>query len=452
MNTANLNAEQSVLGGVLLDGQAWDRVAGLLTEEDFATREHKLIWNAMEQLGAQGQPLDVLTLDSWLTKHGQDKAAGGLGYLGSLANNTPSAANIEAYAKLVRDASIERQLMSASATIADLVKGDGETREKLDAAQAAIMQIADNSASGPLTAAQILPGVLDQIEIRAKSGGGLIGLPTGYDDLDDITHGLQPGDLIIVAGRPSMGKSTLAMNIAEHVAVKERKTSLVFSLEMSKESLMLRSIASLARLDHEFVRSGQLADDAWPRMTVAVSSLAEAKLLIDETPALSVLEMRSRARKVKRQHGLDLIVVDYIQLMRGAGENRNLEITHISAGLKAIAKELNVPVIALSQLNRSVEQRQDKRPMMSDLRESGAIEQDADVIAFVYRDEVYNGDSVAKGTAEILIRKQRNGKPGMVRLAFLGHLCRFDSYAGPAIEDRPPPSRRYEGGFNPEDV
>jgi len=447
----NLGAEQSVLGGVMLDATAFDRVAGALTEDDFTRREHKLIWNAMEQLASQGQPLDLITLDGWLTKQGASELAGGIAYLGLLANNTPSAANIEAYARMVRDASVERQLMSASTAIAEIVKGDGETREKLDRAQTAIMAIADNSASGPLTAAQIMPAVIDEIDRRFQSGDAMLGLASGYDDLDALTRGWQPGDMILIAGRPSSGKSTLAMNIAEHVALKLQQAALVFSLEMSKESLMLRSIASTARLEHDAVRSGKLNDEDWPRMTVAVKALAESKLLIDETPALSVLEIRSRARKVKREHGLSLIVVDYLQLMRGSGENRNLELTHISAGLKAIAKELSVPVIALSQLNRGVEQRQDKRPVMSDLRESGALEQDADVIAFVYRDEMYNENSPAKGTAEIIIRKQRNGAPGTVRLAFLGRLCRFDSYVGAPIEQQAP-TRRYQGGFDPEDV
>ncbi len=439
---STITAEQHVIGGLLLDGSALDRVADIITEKDFALAKHQRIYAAIRDLDADGTAIDLFTVESLLIKRGELESCGGLAYLGALQKNTPSAANVHHYAKAVRDASLERQLLAAAGEIERLVRAPGDTREKLDRAQVLVSRIADvQTTRGPVLARSLLLGLADHLQELSERGGGLIGQSTGFDDLDRLTCGLQPSDLIVIAGRPSMGKTTFAMNIAEHAVFKNRSPVAVFSMEMSSQQLLLRSIASMGRIPFDRVRSGNMDDAEWARFTAASGRLAESKLLLDDTPGLTVMELRARARRLHREHGLGLIVIDYLQLMEGAGENRNVVVTDISRGLKSLAKELNVPVIALSQLNRSLEKRETRRPVMSDLRESGAIEQDADVIAFIYRDEVYRESSPAKGTAEIIIGKQRNGDIGTVRLTFLGRYCRFENYAGPPINEAPGPVR-----------
>jgi len=444
---ASIASEQSVLGGLLLNNSAFDRVADKLRAADFYRHEHRLIYQAICDLDGESKSFDFLTVAERLDANGQQIAAGNLAYLASLANNTPSTANISAYAQIVLDKATERALVIASMKIGEIVYGDGMTRDKLDQSQALVMAIADDRASsGPMTVREAMPAVLDEIERRMKEPG-LLGLSSGFVDLDRKTSGFQPSDLILVAGRPSMGKTTFAMNIAEFAVLHEKKTALVFSMEMSREQVLMRSIASTAKIDFQNVRTAKLDDHEWPRLTHASADLIRSKLVIDDSPALTVMEVRARARRVKREHDLHLIVVDYLQLMSGEGENRVNEVANISAGLKAIAKELKVPVIALSQLNRGVESRNNRRPVMSDLRDSGSLEQDADVILFLYRDEVYDPESPARGTAEIIIGKQRNGPIDTVRLTFIGNQVRFDNYSGEPISGRPPP-KRYRGGMD----
>lgn len=432
----SMEAEQSVLGALMLDNRAWDRVIDHVREKDFYRNEHRLIFQAMSQLVERHQPFDVLTLSELLKEIGQLDRVGGEAYLFQLAQNTPSAANITAYADIVRERAVLRQLISIGTDIAEagFNPGGRESKELLDTAERQVFQIAEQHSrgTGPVQINTLLARATDRIDTLYHSNSTLTGLSTGYSDFDDMTSGLQDGDLIVIAGRPSMGKTTLAMNIAEHAAIKGDKPVLIFSMEMPAEQLTLRMMSSLGRIDQHKVRTGKLTDNDWPRLTSAVSMLSEANMYIDDTPALSPSEVRSRARRVAREHnGLALIVVDYLQLMQivGGKENRTTEISEISRTLKAIAKELSVPVVALSQLNRSLESRTDRRPIMSDLRESGAIEQDADIIVFIYRDEVYNEDTPDKGIAEIIIRKQRNGPIGDFRLTFLGQYTRFENYA-----------------------
>lgn len=432
----SLEAEQAVLGGLMLDDRAWDEVAGRVTEEDFYREDHRLIFRALAALGEDAQPRDVVTLSEWLRGHDQLEMAGGFSYIGTLANDTPSAANINAYADIVRSHSVLRQLIRAGTDISELgfqAQGRG-TAELLDEAERMVFRIAEQVGRGKagfVPIKSLLRNAVDRIDTLFHSDDGLSGLATGLRDFDDRTNGLQPGDLIIVAGRPSMGKTSLAMNIVEHVAVAQKVPAAVFSMEMPGVQLALRMLSSLGRVDQTRIRTGRLQDEDWHRVTSAVAIMSEASLFIDDTPALSPIEVRARARRLKREHGLGLIVVDYLQLMQmpGMRENRTAEISEISRSLKALAKELDVPVIALSQLNRNLEQRPNKRPVMSDLRESGGIEQDADVIAFIYRDEVYHEDSQDKGVAEIIIAKQRNGPTATCRAAFLGHLTRFENLA-----------------------
>jgi len=438
----SLQAEQSVLGGLLLDNQAWDQVADLVTEEDFYRRDHRLIFRAIGGLIDQGHPCDVVTLSEWLENQRKLDEVGGLAYLSMLANDTPSAANIRAYAHIVRENSVLRQLASVGTEIANSAYSPEGRRspELLDHAEQLVFRIADSGNSrgrGFQNIKDLLGKAVDRIDMLFHQDNPLTGVSTGFADLDEMTAGLQASDLIIVAGRPSMGKTTFAMNIAENAAIKHKITTAVFSMEMPGDQLAMRMMSSLGRIDQHKVRTGRLDDDDWPRLTSAVSILAEAPLFIDDTPALSPTELRARARRLKREHGLGLIVIDYLQLMQvpGGGENRATEISEISRNLKALAKELSVPVIALSQLNRSLEQRPNKRPVMSDLRESGAIEQDADVIVFIYRDEVYNEESPDKGTAEIIIGKQRNGPIGMRRLTFLGQHTRFENFTAMSFRD-----------------
>ncbi|HEY9150463.1 MAG: replicative DNA helicase [Gammaproteobacteria bacterium] len=439
----SIQAEQSVLGGLMLENSAWDEVADRLTEEDFYRRDHRLIFEAIRTLVDQGSPYDVITLSEWLGKQDSLDAAGGLSYLGTLAKNTPSAANIRAYAEIVREYSVLRQLIGVGTNIANsgYFPEGRDAKELVDHAEQQVFQIAEQGSHGRngfVRIKDLLSAAVDKIDELFHRDNPITGVPTGFNDFDELTAGLQNSDLIIVAGRPSMGKTTYAMNIAENAAIREKIPTAVFSMEMPGEQLAMRLMSSLGHIDQHKVRTGKLEDDDWPRLTSAVSILAEAPLFIDDTPALSPTELRARARRLKREHGLGLIVVDYLQLMqtgRGGSDNRTNEISEISRGLKALAKELHVPVIALSQLNRGLEQRPNKRPVMSDLRESGAIEQDADVIVFIYRDEVYNPDSPDKGTAEIIIGKQRNGPIGSVRLTFLGQYTRFENFVPEIYSD-----------------
>lgn len=434
----SIQAEQSVLGGLMLDNQMWDSVADKIVETDFYRKDHRLIFRAITDLAEKQIPFDVVTLSEALDAIGELDTAGGLGYLGALARDTPSAANIVAYANIVRDRSVLRQLIHVGTGISDSAfNPDGrDTAELLENAERQVFEIAEQRQRGQGGFASIkvlLARAVDKIETLFEQEGNITGAGTGFTDLDEMTSGLQPGDLIIVAGRPSMGKTTIAMNMAENIAIKGDKPVAVFSMEMPGDSLAMRMMSSLGRIDQHKIRTGKLDDDEWPRLTSAINLLAETKLFIDDTPALTTTEVRSRARRLMREHGqLGLVVLDYLQLMQSpsSGENRVQQISDISRGLKALAKELNVPVIALSQLNRNLEQRPNKRPVMSDLRESGAIEQDADLILFVYRDEVYNEDSPDKGIAEIIIGKQRNGPLGTVRLTFLGKYTRFENFAG----------------------
>lgn len=431
----SIEAEQAVLGGLMLDNSSWDQVADRINEVDFYRFDHRLIFRAAERLASQNQPVDVVTLSEVLERTSDLEQAGGLAYLGVLARDTPSAANIRAYADIVRERSILRQLISVGTRVADSAfNPEGrDSRALLDEAEKAVFEIAERGVRGRegfTSIKQLLRPALDRIEMLHERQDAITGVATGYDEIDERTSGFQPGDLVIVAGRPSMGKTTFAMNIAEYAAVKHRTPVAIFSMEMPGEQLTMRMLSSLGRIDQHRLRTGRLDEQDWPRLTSAVQMLTDVPLFIDDTPALTPTELRARARRLKREHGLGLIVIDYLQLMQvpSTRENRATEISEISRSLKAVAKELGVPVIALSQLNRSLEQRPNKRPVMSDLRESGAIEQDADLIAFIYRDEVYNEDSPDKGTAEIIIAKQRNGPIGMARLTFLGQFTRFENH------------------------
>ncbi len=443
----SVEAEQSVLGGLLLDNRAWEQIADKLTETDFYRHDHRLLFEAIRELEARNQPFDAVTLSEHLESNQQLQEVGGLAFLGRLAQETPSAANIVAYADIVRERSIMRQLIGIGTdiTTAGYQPEGRRSREILEDAEKRVFEIAEQDMKGRRGATNIrelLTRTVEKIDHLFETEGAITGVPTGFDKFDEMTTGLQPGDLVIVAGRPSMGKTTFAMNIAENAAIAKQESVAVFSMEMPGEQLAMRMISSLGRIDQHHIRTGQLTDDDWPRITSAVHMLSEAKMFIDDTPAMTPSEVRARARRIKRQHGLGLIVLDYLQLMQVAGgsENRATEISEISRGLKAMAKELSVPVIALSQLNRSLEQRNDKRPIMSDLRESGAIEQDADLIVFIYRDEVYNEDSPDKGMAEIIIGKQRNGPIGKSILTFLGQYTRFENYI----------PENYTGNFGPE--
>jgi len=431
----SIEAEQAVLGGLMLDNRAWEQIADRITEVDFYRKDHRLIFNTIASLEQADVPFDVVTLSESLERHHQLDDAGGLAYLATLARDTPSAANIRAYADIVRENSVLRQLIEIGTDIAGRAynpEGRG-TNELLDEAERNIYRIAEQgtrTGKGFVNIKQLLTKTVEKIDLLYEQEGNITGVPTGFTEFDNMTTGLQAGDLVIVAGRPSMGKTTFAMNIAENAAIGRQLPVAVFSMEMPAEQLAMRMISSLGRIDQHHLRTGELTDDDWPRITSAVSMLSESKIFVDDTPAMSPSEVRARARRLKREQDLGLIVIDYLQLMQvpGGGENRATEISEISRGLKALAKELEVPVIALSQLNRSLEQRPNKRPVMSDLRESGAIEQDADIIIFIYRDEVYNDDSPDKGTAEIIIGKQRNGPIGTTRLTFLGKYTKFENF------------------------
>lgn len=433
----SLEAEQAVLGGLMIDNSTWDQVADVVVEGDFYRKDHRLIFRAIADLADESKPYDVVTLSEWLDSRNELNNVGGMGYLGSLAKNTPTAVNIKAYAKIVRERSVLRQLIRVSTDIAESAYNpDGRTSaELLDAAESKVFDIAEKGArsnSGFTNIKELLVKAVDRIDTLYQSDTAYTGIPTGFDDFDNMTSGLQKADLVIIAGRPSMGKTSFVMNIVENAAIKHRQPVAVFSMEMPGDQLVMRMMASLGRINSNKVRTGKLDDADWPRLTSAVGILNDAPIFIDDTPGLNPMEIRARARRIMREHGLGMIVIDYLQLMQSAksnGENRATEISEISRSLKGLAKELGVPVLALSQLNRSLEQRPNKRPIMSDLRESGAIEQDADLIVFIYRDQVYNEDSPEKGTAEIIIGKQRNGPIGMCRLTFLGEYTRFENHA-----------------------
>ena len=438
----SVEAEAAVLGGLLLDNSAFDRVGDFLRADDFYRADHRQIFEAISRLVQSARPADVVTVFEALQSLGQAEDAGGLSYINSLAIETPSASNIRRYAEIVRDRAILRKLISVSDNIATtaLNPAGKETRQILDEAETQIFRIGEEGARGRQQAAdfdQLLNNVVLRIDELANNPNpsDVTGVPSGFIDLDQKTAGMHGGDLIIVAGRPSMGKTSFALNVAEHVAIDQGLPIAVFSMEMGAEQLVLRMLCSVGRIDAQRLRTGRLHEDDWDRLTHATKRLKGVQAYIDETPALNPLELRSRARRMSRiAGGLQLIVVDYIQLMSASssGENRTTEISEITRSLKSLAKELNCPVIALSQLNRTVEKRTDKRPVMSDLRESGAIEQDADVILFIYRDEVYRPDTPDKGVAEIIIGKQRNGPIGTVRLTFQGQFTKFENHAPPA--------------------
>ncbi len=440
-----IEAEQSVLGGLMLDNEPWDDVAERVVADDFYTRPHRHIFTEMARLQESGSPIDLITLAESLERQGQLDSVGGFAYLAELSKNTPSAANISAYADIVRERAVVREMISVANEIAEAgFDPQGRTSEDLlDLAESRVFKIAESRANkdeGPKNIADVLDATVARIEqLFQQPHDGVTGVNTGYDDLNKKTAGLQPSDLIIVAARPSMGKTTFAMNLVENAAMLQDKPVLIFSLEMPSEQIMMRSLASLSRVDQTRIRTGQLDDEDWARISGTMGILLEKRnIYIDDSSGLTPTEVRSRARRIAREHGgIGLIMIDYLQLMRvpSLSDNRTLEIAEISRSLKALAKELQVPVVALSQLNRSLEQRADKRPVNSDLRESGSIEQDADLIMFIYRDEVYHENSDLKGIAEIIIGKQRNGPIGTVRLTFNGQWSRFDNYAGPQYDD-----------------
>ena len=447
----SIEAEQAVLGGVFLDKEAWDKVAERVREEDFYRRDHRIIFRAINSLSNEGQAYDIVTVAEWLENHQLLDESGGMRNLAALAENTPSASNIAAYADIVRKRSILRQLISATSDINDVVfNPQGKSSEQiLETAEQIVFEIAEQEDRGRKSYQNInayTDLVMERMQALAESDSPITGIPTGYHDLDFKTAGFQSSDLIIIAGRPSMGKTALAVNIAENAAIKDKHSVAIFSMEMPAEQLTTRMMSSLANIDQHKVRTGKLDGDDWERFRSTVGILQDTKMFIDDTPALTPAELRARCRRISREHGLDMVVVDYLQLMQVAGttENRATEISEISRSLKAMAKELRIPVIALSQLNRSLESRQDKRPVMSDLRESGAIEQDADVIIFIYRDEVYDEDSSDKGMAEIIISKQRNGPIGKIKLAFRGQYTRFDNYVEDPLSYDSPMVGQYE--------
>ena len=439
----SIEAEQSVLGGLLLENTAWDKISDIVTEGDFYRADHRLIFQHIMLLIENNRPADVLTVAESLERSAKLEESGGQAYLGSLSMNTPSAANIRRYAEIVRERAIMRQLAQAGTEIADSAYNPAgrEAKNLIDEAEEKVFKIAEAGVKANQGFVKIDPLLTETVEridmlYSRENKDDVIGLATGYVDLDRMTSGLQQGELIVIAARPSMGKTALAMNIVEHVALNLKKAAAVFSMEMSGSQLTLRMIGSVGRVDQHKLRSGTFEESEWPKLVDAVGKLNDSQIHIDDTAGLNSLEVRSRARRLHRQcGGLSLIVVDYLQLMSGTSsgreENRATEVAEISRGLKSLAKELKVPVIALSQLNRSVESRVDKRPMMSDLRESGAIEQDADLILFIYRDEVYNPTNEAsKGKAELIIAKQRNGPTGPVTLTFIGKHTRFENFAG----------------------
>ncbi|WP_339720820.1 replicative DNA helicase [uncultured Paraglaciecola sp.] len=441
----SIEAEQSVLGSMLISPDSWDKVAELVVEEDFYNRSHQIIFRAIIRLLTKSHPIDLITVSEDLEGLDELEAAGGFAYLGELAKNTPSSANVSAYAQIIKERAVVRELIGVAHEIADTgYNPEGRNSgEILDMAESRVFEIAEKRTGkdeGPKNVEAVLTKTIDRLEVLVKSNKEVTGVSTGYTDLDKKTSGLQPSDLIIVAARPSMGKTTFAMNLCENAMLLETKPVLVFSLEMPSEQIMMRMLASLSRVDQTKIRTAQLDDEDWARMSNTMAMLKDKdNLFIDDSSGLTPMDVRTRARKLAREKGgISLIMIDYLQLMQvpGLSDNRTLEIAEISRSLKSLAKELEVPVVALSQLNRSLEQRSDKRPINSDLRESGSIEQDADLIMFIYRDEVYNEQSTDQGVAEIIIGKQRNGPIGTSRLTFQGQFSRFDNYSGPDIQDQ----------------
>lgn len=433
----SIEAEQSLLGGLLLDNNSWDRIAGLVTEADFYRDDHRHIFRHIARIVEENKPADVVTVAESLEKSGEAERCGGMAYLGEIANNTPSTANIRRYAEIVHERGVLRELiMAADEIAADAFKPAGrDVKTILDNAESRVFRIAEaggQSRQGLTQISPMLGQAIDRIQALYEAGNAaeVSGTPTGYPDLDELTSGLQAGDMVVVAGRPSMGKTSLALNIAEHVALHHALPVAIFSMEMPGEQLAMRFISSVGRINQQRLRNGRINDEEWSRLTTALTRLHDAPIYIDETPGMTPTELRAAARRLHRQCGrLGLIVIDYIQLMSAnrEGENRNAEITDITRAIKSLAKQLSVPVIALSQLNRQVDARKDRKPLLSDLRESGAIEQDADLILFLYRDEFYDADSRDKGIAEVIVGKHRNGPTGVVRLAFLGEYTRFEN-------------------------
>ncbi|HMV17876.1 MAG TPA: replicative DNA helicase [Zoogloea sp.] len=438
----SLEAEQSLLGGLLIDNTVWDRVGDIVSEVDFYRDDHRRIFRQIAKLIELGKPADVVTVYEALEKAGEAEHVGGLAYLGEIANSTPSAANVRRYGEIVRERAILRKLVAVGDQIAAsaLAPSGKDAKTLLDEAEAKVFEIAEAGArttTGFVPIQPLLGQVVDRIQelYDRDSPSGITGVATGLTDLDEKTSGLQPSDMIVVAGRPGMGKTSFALNIAENVAVECGLPVAVFSMEMPGTQLATRFLSSVGRLDQHRVRTGKLTDEEWQRLTFALGKLHEAPIYIDETPGLNPTDLRARCRRLHRQCGrLGLIVIDYLQLMTSLKEsdNRAAELSEISRSVKSLAKELHVPIIALSQLNRSLEQRPNKRPVMSDLRESGAIEQDADIIMFIYRDEIYNPDSQDKGTAELIVAKHRNGSTGTIRMTFIGEYTRFENYVGGA--------------------
>jgi len=432
----SIDAEQSVLGSLLLDNSAWESVSELIEDKDFYSHQHRIIFRSIKHLVDSEQPLDVVTVAEELEERAQIAEVGGLEYLAELADMTPSTANTAAYATIVRERAQQRRLIEAAQEITEQAyTPEGlESLDLISNAEQKIAQIAEGNRKegGPVVVGPILKNTLDHLDDLFNKPEGLSGLTTGFDNINERTSGFQPADMVVVAGRPSMGKTTYAMNLVENALLATKRPCIVFSMEMPSESIVMRMLSSIGRIDQTRVRSGKFIDEDWGKLSTAVSILKDLPLYIDDTPALTPQEMRARCRKVYRENDdLALIMVDYMQLMRvsGPSEGRSQEISEISRSMKAIAKEFNCPIITLSQLNRSLEQRPNKRPVMSDLRESGAIEQDADIIAFIYRDEVYNEDSPDKGIAEIITGKHRNGPIGTDRLAFVGKYTRFENLA-----------------------
>ena len=437
----SIEAEQSVLGGLLLDNSAWDRIGDVLSLDDFYRDDHRRIYRHIANLVEHGKPADVVTVAESIESSEDKDKTGGLAYLGTLAQNTPSAHNIRRYAEIVHERAVMRKLASVGNEIADSALNPlgKDVGQLLDEAESRVFQIAEAGVRGRVgfhDIHQLLSQVMERVDFlySRDNPSDVTGVPTGYRELDQMTSGFQEGDLIIIAGRPSMGKTALALNISEHVAVTEKRPVMVFSMEMSGTQIAARILGSRARIDQHKLRTGKLSDEDWSKLANALGELHDAPIHIDETAALNPLELRSRARRLARQYAgkLGLVVVDYLQLMVSEGrrdENRATELSEISRSLKALAKELHVPVVALSQLNRAVDQRPDKRPIMSDLRESGALEQDADLILFIYREEVYNREVGEKGKAEVIVGKQRNGPIGDIPLTFLGQYTRFENYA-----------------------
>ena len=433
-----IEAEQSLLGSLMLDQRALDEVDADIESRDFYRSDHRDIYNAIQELNERDEAVDVVTVSEELEKIGKLKQAGGLSYLGALVKNTPNSANIEAYAKIVRERAVLRRLIETSNDIIDKsYNPDGMApAEILDFAEQAVLEIArqdSNSNDSFSNIESLLAESIDKIEELFRSGEAVTGVPTGFTKLDQLTTGLQGGELVIVAGRPSMGKTSFSMNVVENAIMKKGCAVAIYSMEMPGHQIATRMLSSLSRINSNKMRTGKLTESDWPRLTSAMNIIKDKPIFVDDSAGLSPLEVRTRARRLnaKLENGLGLIVIDYLQLMSGNGQsdNRTTEISNITRSLKALAKELDVPIILLSQLNRSLEQRPNKRPVMSDLRESGAIEQDADLILFIYRDEVYNKDTEAKGAAEIIIGKQRNGPIDTVRLKFLGEFTKFEDFS-----------------------